>query len=203
VKLHQRICFNLIHHRGVTSDAPAIKLFKSFASSLKRADPSLIILPFHASKQHYSSLPTLKHIQTVEENKLPQFFQSYHPRQYYSISGYFHVSSELTFNDLISMPAVAEGLDSNRYFIKACPSQSEEMVHVGVLCYGNTLTFCEDLKRAIIDHPLWSPTDADNPPIFVNFHRGIKSVIQENENAVCFSREIETGGSLLSLQSHL
>ena len=101
VKLHQRIRFN---HRGVTSDVPAIELFKSFASSLKRADPSLIILPFHASKQHYSSLPTLKHILTMEENKLPQFFQLYHPCQYYSISGYFHISSELTFNDLISMP---------------------------------------------------------------------------------------------------
>jgi hypothetical protein len=127
-------------------DTPAIKLFQSFTSSLKRADPSLIILPFHASKQHYSSLPTLKHIQTMEENKLPQFFQSYHPHQFYSISGYFHISSELTFDDLISTPAVAEWLDSNRYFVKACPSQYEEMVRISVLCYGNTITFHDDLK---------------------------------------------------------
>jgi hypothetical protein len=70
VKLHQRIRFN---HRGVTSDVPAIELFKSFASSLKRADPSLIILPFHASKQHYSSLPTLKHILRRKINYLNSF----------------------------------------------------------------------------------------------------------------------------------
>jgi hypothetical protein len=87
VKVQQQIRFNPIRHRGVPCDIPTIKLFKSFTSALKWVDPSIIILPFQASKQHYSSLPTLKHIQTMEANKLNQFFHSYHPRQFYSISG--------------------------------------------------------------------------------------------------------------------
>jgi hypothetical protein len=59
-KISQRIRFNLIRHRGIVSDIPTLKLFKSFAVTLKKADPSIIILPFKASKQHYSSLSTLK-----------------------------------------------------------------------------------------------------------------------------------------------
>ena len=61
-KLNQRIRFNLIHHRGTVADIPAIKLFKLFTSTLKKVDPSINILPFHSSKQHYSSLITKKQI---------------------------------------------------------------------------------------------------------------------------------------------
>jgi hypothetical protein len=64
--VNQRICFNLIRHRGTTSDILTMKLFKSFMTTLKKADPSLIILPFASSKPHYSSLPTIKHIQSME-----------------------------------------------------------------------------------------------------------------------------------------
>jgi hypothetical protein len=166
VTVSQRIRFNLIRHHGVSCDIPTIKLFKSFTSTLKRVDPSLIILPFQSSKQHYSSLPTLKHIQTMEANKLNQFFHSYHPRQFYSISGYFHISSELSFDILMNLPEVEEWLDSHKYFAKVCPSQSKEMVKIGVLCYGSTLIFREDLKQAILAHPSWTPTDPNNPPIF-------------------------------------
>jgi hypothetical protein len=67
---------------------------------MKQADQSLIILPFQATKQHYSSLSTLKHIKSMEENKLNQFFKSYHQRQLYLISGYFHISSDLTFEKI-------------------------------------------------------------------------------------------------------
>jgi hypothetical protein len=55
-KVNQRIMFNLIHHKGTVSDIPVCKLFKSFASTLKKADPSLFFHPFQASKQHYSHL---------------------------------------------------------------------------------------------------------------------------------------------------
>lgn len=49
-KLNQRIRFNFIRHK---------ESFHSFATTLKKADPSIIIHPFQASKQHYSSLATL------------------------------------------------------------------------------------------------------------------------------------------------
>jgi hypothetical protein len=99
-KLNQRIRFNLIHHRGTVADIPAVKLFKSFTTTLKTVDPSINILPFHSSKQRYSSLTTLKQIQSMEDNKLGQFFKSYHPKQHYSISGYFHISSTLSFDEI-------------------------------------------------------------------------------------------------------
>ncbi len=57
-KCNQQIRFNLIHHRGAVADIPVLKLFKSFTSTLKKADSSVIIHPFQASKQHYSSLST-------------------------------------------------------------------------------------------------------------------------------------------------
>jgi len=114
-KISQRSCFDLIRHRGTVSDIPTLKLFKSFATTLRKADPSIIILPFKASKQHYSSLSTLKHIQTMEENKLSQFFKSYHQRQLYSLSGYFHISSELSLEDLKTISIIDEWLDSHQY----------------------------------------------------------------------------------------
>ncbi len=162
-KISQCICFNLIRHRGTVSDIPTLKLFKSFTSTLKKADSSLIILPFKASKQHYSSLSTLKHIQSMEENKLGQFFKSYHQQQLYSLSRYFHISSELTLEELKANPIVDEWLDLHLYYMKSCPSQSEEMVNIGVLCYSSIFTFHDDLKQAIIAHPLWTPSDPDNP----------------------------------------
>jgi len=133
-KLNQRIRFNLIRHRGTVSDIPSIKLFKSFAPTLKKVDPSAIFLPFHSNKQHYSSLVTLKQIENMEENKLHQFFKSYHQRQNYSISGYFHVSSVLPFNEIINKPELDEWLDAHRYFMRIRPSNAEEMVKIGMLC---------------------------------------------------------------------
>jgi len=84
----------------------------------------------------------------------------------YSISGYFHISSNLQFQDLISKPALEEWLDSHRYFMKLCPSNAEEMVKIGLLCYGSVFHFRKDLKQAILSHPSWSPSDPDNPPVF-------------------------------------
>jgi hypothetical protein len=165
-KISQRIRFNLIRHRGIVSDIPTLKLFKSFAVTLKKADPSIIILPFKASKQHYSSLSTLKNIQAMEENKLSQFFKLYHQWQLYSLGGYFHISSELSLDNLKTILIIDKWLDSHRYNMKLCPSQHEEMINIGVLCYSSIFTFRDDLKQAILKHPLWSPSDPDDPPIF-------------------------------------
>jgi hypothetical protein len=49
--------------------------------------------------------------------------------------------------------------------MKLCPSQTEEMSQIGALCCGNLFMYCEDLKAAIINHPLWLPKDPNIPPI--------------------------------------
>ncbi len=116
-KINQRIRFNLIRHRGTVANIPTIQLFKSFETTLKTVDPLINIIPFHSAKQHYSLLITLKQIQNMEENKLSQFFKSYHPKQHYYISGYFHVSSTLSFDGLVRKPALEEWLDSHWYFM--------------------------------------------------------------------------------------
>jgi hypothetical protein len=102
----------------------------------------------------------------MDENKLGQFFKSYHQFQLYSLSGYFHISSELNLNALIRTPAIKEWLDSHHYFICPCPSQSEEIVKIGVLCYSSIFISREDLKHTIMDHPDWTPIHPESPPIF-------------------------------------
>lgn len=78
-KLNQRICFNFMCHPGTNSDIPTIKLFKSFTSTFCSVDSSLVNLPYQVSKQHYSSLSSLKQISLVDEPKMLQFFKLYLP----------------------------------------------------------------------------------------------------------------------------
>jgi hypothetical protein len=40
------------------------------------------------------------------------------------------------------------------------------MIQIGALCYSSVFLFRDDLKRAIMSHPLWKPTNPDSPPIF-------------------------------------
>jgi hypothetical protein len=166
-KLSQRIRFNLVRHCGTISDIPTLKLFKSFTATLRNADPTLVILPYQAAKQHYSSLTNLKQIQANNDQHLLQFFKPYYQKQQYSLSGFLHdVSSTLSFDQLCSLPSIDEWLDTYNYFMKLCLSQSKEMTQIGALYYSNLFMYREDLKVAILDHPLWSPTDPTNPPIF-------------------------------------
>jgi hypothetical protein len=50
--------------------------------------------------------------------------------------------------------------------MKLCPSQTEEMIQIGAISYSNIIIYQEDLKQAIPAHPLWTPIDPNNPPIF-------------------------------------
>jgi hypothetical protein len=165
-QLNQHIHFNLIHHRGANADIPILKLIKSFTTTIKKADPSAIILPFHSNEQHYSSLSTNKHIQATDDNKMSIYFKSYHQCQLYLLSEFFHISSKYSFMELQQLPLIDEWLDTYRYFLKLCPSQNEEMVQIGALCYSSVLMFRDDLKQAIYSHPLWQPSDPTSSPIF-------------------------------------
>jgi hypothetical protein len=84
----------------------------------------------------------------------------------HSLSGYFHISSQLTLEEIKSIPAIEDRLDSHRYFMKLCPSQAEEMVNIEILCYSSVFTFHDDLKQAIITHPDWKPSNPEDPPLF-------------------------------------
>jgi hypothetical protein len=50
--------------------------------------------------------------------------------------------------------------------MKLCPSQFEEMVPLGTLCYSNIRINRADLEQAILHHPSWKPEDPNDPPIF-------------------------------------
>jgi hypothetical protein len=70
----------------------------------------------------------------MEDNKLHQFFRSYHQRQRYLISGYFHVSLVLSFDEIVKKTELEEWFDGHQYFMRLCPSNAEEMVKIGLLC---------------------------------------------------------------------
>jgi len=136
------------------SNVPTLQLFKEFAINLQIADHMLAFLPYEASKQHYSSINTLKQIQILNAQKLHTFL-------HYSLSGYFHTGSALPFNDLISHAKVAEWLHVYRYHIKLCPSQHEEILPSGALCYSNVFMHRGGgSNQAIVKHTSWLDSDS-------------------------------------------
>jgi hypothetical protein len=187
-ELCQRFRFNVIRHQGSVSTITMLKLFKSFTSALRSSDPSLLILPYSASKQHYSPLSTVKQIQALEENQMLQYFKPFYQRQLYSISGFLHISSQLSFKEITSLTKVQEWLDSNQYFIKLCPSQEEEMVPLGALCYSNVLMHQEDLKEAITQHPSWK-THFSGSPLIIDIYLGDFLVSNKKEKMLFISGE--------------
>jgi len=131
-----------------------LSLFKSFAPVLCTSDSSILILPYSANKQHYSPISTIKQINSLEDNQMSQYYKPFYHCQLYSLSGYFHISSQKSFKDIMALPRIQEWLDSNLYFIKLCPSQEEEMVPLRALCYSHVLMNRDDLRDAIYQHPL-------------------------------------------------
>jgi hypothetical protein len=98
---------------------------------------------------------------------MTQFFKSYHRRHHYSLSGFFHISTSLTLQEICALLTVDEWLDSYKYYVKACPSQREEMIQIRALCYSSELLYRANLKIAITSNPDWSnERDEDSHPIF-------------------------------------
>jgi hypothetical protein len=126
----QHFRFNLVRHRGATSSLKTIDLFKGFVTALKLANPLLVVLPYSASKQHYTPISSKKQVQTLDKNKMLQYFQPYYRKQMFSLSGYFHIKTSISYNNLIHCPQVEEWLDSHCYSLKMCSSQTEEMVQL-------------------------------------------------------------------------
>ena len=94
------------------------------------------------------------------------FFNAYYKKQFYSLSGYFHISTSLSFESLRDHRYMIEWLEENRYYMKLCPSQNEEIVQIGALCFSSPYIYREDLRLSIIQHHTWNITKDPNPPIF-------------------------------------
>lgn len=164
--MNQRLRINIVCLPGTISKLSTLKLFKSFTTTIRNIDPELAILPYQSSKQHYSSLTNIKQIQALDENRLHQFFKGYYQTQYFSLSGYIHLNTSLTYEQIKDTPEVAEWLENHRYYLKLCPSQNEEMIQIGALCYSNIFMYREDLETTIQEHPTWNTNNDPNPPVF-------------------------------------
>jgi hypothetical protein len=92
----------------------------------------------HQNTQNVSLLSNLKQIIICNETKLQLFFNPYYKKQFYSLSGYFHISSALSFEDIKTHKDMTGWLEENRYYIKMYPSQNKEMVQIGALCFSST-----------------------------------------------------------------
>ncbi len=108
----QHMRFNLIRRRDTTSDITTLKLFKSFANTLREVDPNINLLPYEAAKHHISPLTNGRQIHELDDNKLKLYFRSYHKKQHYSLSGYFHIGTSMEADALFSHPKLLEWLDS-------------------------------------------------------------------------------------------
>jgi hypothetical protein len=174
----QRMRINLIRHRFPrSSDMTTLKLFKSFIFILWKVDKNISILPFDSKKQQYTSLVSSKQVEHLNEHQLKLYFNSWFKEQHYSLSGFFHFSTMLSFDELFHNPVIDEWMDTYQYSVKLCPSQTEEMAIMGALCYGSTWIFREDLKLHIVEHPIWKSLvqDQDSHIIFDLSIRNFKS----------------------------
>jgi len=65
----------------------------------------------------------------------------------------------------MALSTLYEWLEINQYTIKQSPSNAGEMVQIGALCFSSKDIYQEDLKMAIVQHPLWSFPTLSEPPI--------------------------------------
>jgi len=79
-----------------------------------------------------------------------------------------------------------------------CPSQNEEMIQIGALCYGSIFMFRDDLKQVIFSHQQWTPLDPASPPIFDIYVGKLNTPEKRNRNALCIRQAFEAGRSLQS-----
>jgi hypothetical protein len=156
--------------------------------ALRTVDPLLIVLPYAASKQHYTPISSSKQIQSMDENRMLQLFQPYYKRQLFSISRYFHIKSSLSYESIIHSHQVEEWLDSHCYSLKPCPSQAEEMVPVGALCFSNLFMHArEELKFSIMLHPYGSKI---SPKICRSSIYTSAIFLPTNRDAICIRRKV-------------
>jgi hypothetical protein len=76
-----------------------------------------------------------------------------------------NILTDLDFEDLAIAPPIYEWLESNRYTMKECPSQDEEMVQIGAFCFSSEFIYREDLKIALERDPAWNFPNLEKKPV--------------------------------------
>jgi len=151
-----RYRLNLLRHKFATpTDLTTLQLFKAFANAAKKTNKTLILLPVDSQKQSLSPLTSHKHIDSLTANQMRLYFTSFHRDQHHSISGFIHVITSLTIEQMESKLPMAEWLQTYQYSIILCKSQDEEMSFVGALCYGSLFLHRDGLLEGITSHPAW------------------------------------------------
>jgi hypothetical protein len=122
-----RLRLNLIQHKNATSpDLTTLQLFKAFAVAAKKADKNMVFLPIDSTKQSLSPLMSQKQIDNLTPNQLRLNFSSFYQDQHHSISGFIHIVTSLTVEELESTLPLAEWLQTYQYSIFKCKSQMKK-----------------------------------------------------------------------------
>ncbi len=163
ISQQQRLRISLRKARNSDSH-PTLKLFKSFTQALRTSDPALTILPINMSKQNLPALNNSTKLSSLDNNKLYTYFKTYYPTQKTSLSGYMHILTNLSFEELSISSPIYEWLETNRYTMRECPSHEEEMIQIGALCFSSEYIYREDLKQAIEADAAWKFPQFEKPP---------------------------------------
>jgi hypothetical protein len=83
------------------------------------------------------------------------------------LSGFIHLGTILSFDDICLHPNIQEWLSTYQYFLKMCKSQDEEISLIGALCYGSLFIYWEDLLLRIVEHPSWVALNKDKEKLIL------------------------------------
>jgi hypothetical protein len=151
-----RYRLNLIRHKFATStELKTLQLFKAFAIAAMKTDKNLVFLPVDSSKQHLTPITSQKQVEALTSNQLRLYFSSWFKDQHHSISGFIHITSSLSPQELETKLPLAEWLQTYQYSIALCKSQDEEMSLIGALCYGSLFLYRDGLLHSITTHSSW------------------------------------------------
>jgi hypothetical protein len=103
--------FNLIHHRNISSDSPpwsSSNLLLQFSRTLISILLSSLTSPLNPA---FPLLPIIARLIMWKKPNLPIYFQPYHKCQFYSLSGYFHVSTTMNIEDYSITKTWSNGLN--------------------------------------------------------------------------------------------
>jgi hypothetical protein len=145
-------------HTYPTPGAPPnqLALFNSFVKSIKSADQTAKIQPIRSDAKIYP-LSTTDQINSLEQVGLYNYFKPY-KRSQKTISGDFHVSTKLSFEDLKDHPAFNTWLMHNGYNVLYNACQTADMVKIGFLTRVRGFTFRGDLQEYIMGSEEWKAT---------------------------------------------
>ena len=138
-----------------TPGAPSnqLLLFKAFVKSIKSADQTAKILPIRSDVNIYA-LSTTDQIVNLEHIGLSNYFKPY-KRTQKTLSGDFHISTRLSFQELQDHPAFNTWLMHNGYNVLYNNCQTADMVKIGFLSRVRGFTFRGDLQAFIMASDEW------------------------------------------------